>query len=43
MMNLLGFNVGLGRPPMDVMPEGLQELAKSVVSQTLIGKSMEIS
>ena len=43
MMNLLGFNVGVGRPPMDVVPDGLHELAKSVISQTLIGKLMQIA
>jgi len=43
MMNLLGFKVGVGRPPMDVVPTWLEELAKNVVSHTEIGKSMQIS
>jgi len=43
MMNLLGFNVGVGRPPMDIVPSGLEEIARNVVSQTRIGKIMQIS
>ena len=40
MMNLLGFNVGNGRPPMDTVPEGLVEKAQSIVSATIVGSQM---
>ena len=40
MMNLLGFNVGHGRPPMDTVPEDLVEKAQSIVSATIVGSQM---
>ena len=43
MMNLLGFNVGHGRAPMDTVPEGLIEKAQSIVSATIVGSQMGFS
>ena len=43
MMNLLGFSVGQGRPPMDTVPAGLKEKAQSVISATLVGSEMGFS
>ncbi len=42
MMNVLGHNVGRGRPPMDFVPDNLQSLAIEVLADTEIGKSLEI-
>lgn len=43
MMNLIGFNVGKGRPPMDTIPEGLEEIARDVLSTTILGSTMGLS
>ena len=38
MMELIGFRVGRGRPPMDSVPDGLRNLALQVLAETEIGK-----
>ena len=40
MMRLLGFQVGRGRPPLNVVPDDLQSLAEEVLSQTEVGQTL---
>ncbi|MDG1846779.1 MAG: 4-hydroxy-tetrahydrodipicolinate synthase [Acidimicrobiales bacterium] len=41
MMNVLGHNVGRGRPPMDFVPDNLESRAIEILADTEIGKSLE--
>lgn len=41
MMNILGFNVGKGRPPMDTVPDYLEEVAQELVSSMAVGASID--
>ncbi|MBN39937.1 MAG: 4-hydroxy-tetrahydrodipicolinate synthase [Acidimicrobiaceae bacterium] len=41
MMELIGFQVGKGRPPMHSVPPNLRDLAVKVLAETEIGKSIE--
>ena len=41
MMELIGFQVGKGRPPMHSVPPNLRDLAAKVLAETEIGKSIE--
>ena len=41
MMELIGFRVGRGRPPMDSVPDGLRNLALQVLAETEIGKNID--
>ena len=41
MMNILGFNVGKGRPPMDTVPDYLEEVARDLVSSMAVGASID--
>ncbi|MEC8974949.1 MAG: 4-hydroxy-tetrahydrodipicolinate synthase [Actinomycetota bacterium] len=42
MMELIGFTVGRGRPPMDTIPDDLRSHAKEVLAETEIGKNIGI-
>ncbi len=41
MMELIGFSVGKGRPPMDSLPANLRNLAEEVLAGTEIGQSIK--
>ncbi|MDG2301333.1 MAG: 4-hydroxy-tetrahydrodipicolinate synthase [Acidimicrobiales bacterium] len=41
MMELIGFSVGKGRPPMDSLPTNLRNLAEEVLAGTEIGQSIK--
>ena len=41
MMRLLGFQVGRGRPPLNIIPDKLQNLAEEVLAETEVGQILE--
>ena len=40
MMRILGFQVGKGRPPLNVIPDSLQHLAEEVLAETEVGQTL---